>query len=109
MFRCVAGFAPVGSPLWRSFGRIPNRDVSSGEAPKPFAQYPRTLPYGCRSVVGCKRMASPPLQRNEARTIDMRRVTLVVVGTCVAMELFLLLGDYVFNYFDVFGERAIRR
>jgi len=43
------------------------------------------------------------------RIIDMQKLIKIIFITCIAMQIFLIIFDYIFNYLDVFDEKGIRR
>jgi len=43
------------------------------------------------------------------QTIDMQRLIKIIFISCIAIEVLLIISDYVFNYLDIFDEKSIRR
>jgi hypothetical protein len=43
------------------------------------------------------------------KTIDMQKMIKIIFISCIAIQILLIVFDYIFNYLDVFDEKSIRR
>jgi hypothetical protein len=54
-------------------------------------------------------MVNEETRKEQIQTIDMQKLIKIIFISCIAIQVLLIIFDYIFNYLDIFDDKSIRR